>query len=77
MSLFALKQLMHTRSMTQQTLSFRACDVFYPELIDGRYPRTLKDLPGPQVPLCVESDYGFWDWLDDVLFPSRVEGFRK
>ena len=38
---------------TQQALSLRACDVNYAELIDGRYARSLKELPGPWVPLSV------------------------
>ena len=53
---------------TQQHLMLRACDVNYAELIDGRYARSLKDLPGPQLPLYVDCGYGFWDWLDDLLF---------
>ena len=54
---------------TQKTLTLKACDVYYGELIDGRYARTLKDLPGPWVPLVLERSYGFWDWLDDLFFP--------
>ena len=55
-------------SPTQQNMKLAACDACYAELIDGRYPRRLKDLPGPQVPLCVESEYGFWDWMGNLIF---------
>ena len=61
---------------TQTTLTLRACDVNYAELIDGRYARSLKDLPGPWVPLTVASTYGFWDWLYDFILPSRVDSWR-
>ena len=64
-------------SPQQQTLKLAACDVNFSELIDGRFARTLKDLPGPQLPLCVPNEYGFFDWLDDVLWPSRIEGWRQ
>jgi len=53
---------------TQTALTLRNSDVYYAELIDGRYARSLKDLPGPQVPLSVDCSYGFWDWLDDLFF---------
>ena len=62
---------------TQRSLWLRACDADYAELIDGRYPRTLKELPGPQVPLVVARVYSFWEWLDDIVFPSRIEEFRQ
>ena len=61
---------------TQQALSLRACDVNYAELIDGRYARSLKELPGPQVALWVDCGRGFWAWLDDLVFASRVDDWR-
>ena len=62
---------------TQRSLWLRACDADYSELIDGRYPRSLKELPGPQVPLVVARVYSFWERLDDIVFPSRIEEFRQ
>lgn len=55
----------------KETLQARACDAYYNELVDGRYARTLKEIPGAQMPLCTEINYSTRNWLWALMFGLR------